>query len=131
VADIDIPIELATARLLGNKLRYVAVRIAGMPAGQRHEAFAAAERWLRQIASYHMSHKEAPHVHHDALQFPDGEVVLLNDLNEGRQASAPAMTEGEAAIDDERIDRFVNNAMNLLRQRVTEIDLGGDPRGGA
>jgi hypothetical protein len=31
--------------------------------------------------------KETPHVHHDALEFPDGQIVLLTALREGQEAS--------------------------------------------
>jgi hypothetical protein len=66
------------ARLLANRLQRIAVEISCMPLEQRHEAFAEAERWLRETA---------------------------NRWN-------PC---------DERIeDDFVNNAMNLLRQFVTD-----------
>jgi len=39
-----------------------------------------------RTAIFRQIHKDAPHVHHDALEFPDGEVVLLTDLNEGQDA---------------------------------------------
>jgi hypothetical protein len=64
-----------TARLFGNRLQRFAVHILGMPLEQRHEAFARAEQWLREIAN-----RRSP--------------------------------------GDERIDDFVNNAMNLLREFV-------------
>jgi hypothetical protein len=31
--------------------------------------------------------KDTPHVHHDALEFPDGQIVLLTALREGQQAT--------------------------------------------
>jgi hypothetical protein len=31
--------------------------------------------------------KETPHVHHDALEFPDGQIVLLTALREGQEAT--------------------------------------------
>ena len=31
--------------------------------------------------------KETPHVHHDALEFPDGQIVLLTRLREGQEAT--------------------------------------------
>ena len=40
-----------------------------------------------KTAIFRQIHKETPHVHHDALEFPDGEVVLLTDLNEGQEAT--------------------------------------------
>jgi hypothetical protein len=40
-----------------------------------------------KTAIFRQIHKDAPHVHHDALEFPDGEVVLLTDLSEGQDAT--------------------------------------------
>jgi hypothetical protein len=46
--------------------------------------------------------KDMPHVHHDALEFPDGQIVLLTVLREGQQATVlqlpadPATLEGKA-----------------------------------
>src|SRR6202035_3468828 len=31
--------------------------------------------------------KETPHVHHDAMEFPDGQIVLLTALREGQEAT--------------------------------------------
>jgi hypothetical protein len=31
--------------------------------------------------------KTAPHVHHDALEFPDGDILLLTYLMEGQEAT--------------------------------------------
>jgi hypothetical protein len=31
--------------------------------------------------------KGTPHVHHDALEFPDGQIVLLTALREGQEAT--------------------------------------------
>jgi hypothetical protein len=55
-----------------------------------------------KTAIFRQIHKETPHVHHDALEFPDGEVVLLTDLNEGQEATvlqlpAQPTTAAEAA----------------------------------
>ena len=41
---------------------------------------------------------EQPCVHHDALEFPDGKIVLVTRLREGRQATVlqmPAAMRGE------------------------------------
>ena len=37
-----------------------------------------------------------PHTHHDALEFPDGEVVLLTYLTEGQQATVLQLPAGAA-----------------------------------
>lgn len=63
------------ARLFVRKLERLAMEVSSMPLEQRHKAFAATEKWLREIAN-----RRSP--------------------------------------GDERIDDFVNNAINLLRQFV-------------
>jgi len=77
---IDVPEDFetkTTARLFQMKLYRAGMEISGTPPEQRHEAFARAERWLREIAN-----RERP--------------------------------------GDERIDDFVNNAMILLQQFVSD-----------
>jgi len=39
------------------------------------------------VASFRQINKGAPHIHHDALEFPDGEIVLLTRLCEGQKAT--------------------------------------------
>lgn len=54
-----------------------------------HEAVPARVARFRQIDA------DAPHVHHDALEFPDGRVVLVTRLIEGQRATVlqlPAKT---------------------------------------
>jgi hypothetical protein len=38
-------------------------------------------------AIFRQINKDEPRVHHDALEFPDGTIVLLTDLHEGQQAT--------------------------------------------
>ena len=38
-------------------------------------------------AIFRQRDKETPHVHHDALEFPDGQIVLLTALREGQEAT--------------------------------------------
>ena len=38
-------------------------------------------------AIFRQINKDNPHTHHDALEFPDGQVALLTDLFEGQQAT--------------------------------------------
>jgi hypothetical protein len=38
-------------------------------------------------AIFRQINKENPYAHHDALEFPDGEVALLTDLLEGQKAT--------------------------------------------
>jgi hypothetical protein len=38
-------------------------------------------------AIFRQINKDNPHTHHDALEFPDGQIVLLTDLFEGQEAT--------------------------------------------
>ena len=40
-----------------------------------------------KVARFRQVHVDKPHVHHDALEFPDGHIVLLTFLEEGQQAT--------------------------------------------
>lgn len=65
--------------------------------------------WLNRVidqttAIFRQVNKERPTSHHDALEFPDGQLVLLTSLCEGQQATvlqlparAKLMIEAEAA----------------------------------
>jgi hypothetical protein len=39
------------------------------------------------VAIFRQINRGALHVNHDALEFPDGEIVLLTDIYEGQHAS--------------------------------------------
>src|SRR5580704_15635218 len=39
-----------------------------------------------KVARFRQVKKDQPHVHHDALEFPDGQIVLLTKLSEGQHA---------------------------------------------
>ena len=39
------------------------------------------------VAIFREINKGVPHIHHDALEFPDGEIVLLTRLYEGQKAT--------------------------------------------
>ena len=38
-------------------------------------------------AIFRQINKDQPHTHHDALEFPDGQIVRLTDLREGQEAT--------------------------------------------
>ena len=40
-----------------------------------------------KVAVFRQVNQDCPHVHHDALEFPDGELVLLTYLMEGQEAT--------------------------------------------
>ena len=78
--------ELAFA----NKVKCVSSRFLGWKATELNHATAI----FRQV------NKEEPRTHHDALEFPDGQIVMLTDLLEGQEATvlqlpAQPMTEAE------------------------------------
>ena len=58
-------------------------------------------------AIFRQVNKHEPRAHHDALEFPDGEIVLLTELVEGQQATVlqlPAQpTTATAATAQERV----------------------------
>jgi hypothetical protein len=56
-------------------------------------------------ALFRQINKDNPHTHHDALEFPDGQIVLLTDLFEDQQATvlqlpAQPATAAEAAAQE-------------------------------
>jgi len=61
--------------------------------------------WSKSIihhktAIFRQVNLDCPHAHHDALEFPDGEIVLLTYLMEGQQATVlqlPAAAVGSKA----------------------------------
>ena len=54
-----------------------------------------------KLAQFRQVNKDQSNVHHDALEFPDGQIVLLTELCEGQHASVlqlpagPRVTTGE------------------------------------
>jgi hypothetical protein len=40
-----------------------------------------------KVARFRQIDTREPHVHHDALEFPDGQIVRVNDLREGQRAT--------------------------------------------
>jgi hypothetical protein len=40
-----------------------------------------------KTAIFRQIDKDTPHVHHDSLEFPDGQIVLLTALREGQEAT--------------------------------------------
>jgi hypothetical protein len=45
------------------------------------------KKFEEKVARFRQVKKEEPHVHHDALEFPDGQIVLLTRLCEGQHAT--------------------------------------------
>jgi hypothetical protein len=52
-----------------------------------------------KVARFRQVHVDKPYVHHDALEFPDGRIVLITRLVEGQRATVlqlPAMPQEKA-----------------------------------
>ena len=60
-----------------------------------------------KVARFRQVKKEQPHVHHDALEFPDGQIVLLTRLCVGQQATVlqlpSAPRTAEEAVEQKRV----------------------------
>jgi hypothetical protein len=62
-------------------------------------------------AIFRQINKDEPYTHHDALEFPDGQIVLLTDLFEHQQATVlqlPAQTATAAEAASEKPVTFVS-----------------------
>ena len=65
----------------------------------------------QKVALFRQINQGKPASHHDALEFPDGEVVLLTRLCEGQRARVlqlPAASRPVNAADEQRRDLIVN-----------------------
>jgi hypothetical protein len=66
---------------------------------------------------------DKPHVHHDALEFPNGEFVLLTRLCEGQFATVlqlPALSRGAGDSEQEKtagaVHQLMANGGNALKR---------------
>ena len=66
-----------------------------------------ARRMKHRTAIFRQLNKEQPRVHHDALEFPDGQTVLLTDLLEGQQATVLQLPEKPATAAEEKAQERV------------------------
>ena len=76
----------------------------------------------QRVARFRQINMEQPCVHHDALEFPDGKVVLVTRLREGQQATVlqmPAANRGErvAAASGGGDERMLETALERLLSR--------------
>ena len=65
----------------------------------------------KKVAQFRQINVGRPMVHHDALEFPDGEIVLLTQLCEGQRARVlqlPATLRPVNAAHEQRRDSIVN-----------------------
>ena len=71
--------------------------------------------WLRnrldhQTAIFRQINKERPAAHHDALEFPDGQLALLTSLEEGQEAvvlQLPTRASNASGVEAERRVAYV------------------------
>jgi hypothetical protein len=73
----------------------------------------------QRLARFRQINTQQPCVHHDALEFPDGKIVLVTRLCEGQQATVlqmPAATSGErdAAAASGGDERMLETALERL-----------------
>jgi hypothetical protein len=70
-----------------------------------------------KVARFRQIDKEKPHVHHDALEFADGQIVLLTHLCEGQHATVlqlPAVPRPEREIAKQQPARSVEHGLPLI-----------------
>ena len=53
-----------------------------------------------KVARFRQINMEEPNVHHDALEFPDGQIVLLNRLCEGQHATVLQLPASPRAMNE-------------------------------
>jgi hypothetical protein len=66
-----------------------------------------ARRMKHRTAIFRQINKEQTRVHHDALEFPDGQTVLLTDLLEGQQATVLQLPAKPATAAEEKAQERV------------------------
>jgi hypothetical protein len=61
------------------------------------------------VAQFRQINVDQPNTHHDALEFPDGKIVLLTELCEGQRATVLQMPAGQrvAAKEAQRQSAFI------------------------
>src|SRR6266480_8112873 len=64
-------------------------------------------RIKHRTAIFRQVNKDQPRVHHDALEFPDGQTVLLTDLLEGQEATVLQLPAQPATAAEEAAQRRV------------------------
>jgi hypothetical protein len=63
-----------------------------------------------KTAIFRQINKDMPHTHHDALEFPDGKIVLLTHLCEGQEATVlqlPAQPTTETEVQEQKRVEYI------------------------
>jgi hypothetical protein len=66
-----------------------------------------AKKLDEKVARFRQVNKEQPHVHHDALEFPGGEIVLLTGLRPGQHATVLQLPSAPCTRDEAEAQRRV------------------------
>jgi hypothetical protein len=70
--------------------------------------FSSGERSIGQtVAIFRQINKDEPRAHHDALEFPDGRIVLLTMLSEGQEATVLQLPAAPTTAAEEEAQRRV------------------------
>src|SRR5215831_9583579 len=72
-----------------------------------------------RMAIFRQIDKDVPQVHHDALEFPDGTLVLLTDLHEGQQATVLQLPAQPKTLAKQRPRRASCASANI--RRITRL----------
>jgi hypothetical protein len=72
-----------------------------------------------RVAIFRQIHLNNPCTHHDALEFPDGQVLLLTHLRAGQRATVLQLPVRSATQAEERSERRVESSYHLQRHRST------------
>jgi hypothetical protein len=62
--------------------------------------FRSRHRVAHKVARFRQVSNGRPHVHHDALEFPDGQIVLLTQLCEGQHATVLQLPAARITTDE-------------------------------
>ena len=63
------------------------------------------KKFGQKVARFRQVKKDQPHEHHDALEFPDGQIVLVTRLCEGQHATVlqlPAAPRSEEEAEEQK-----------------------------
>jgi hypothetical protein len=75
----------------------------------------------QRLARFRQVNMDQPCVHHDALEFPDGKIVLVTRLVEGQRATVlqmPAVPRGEARAHTGPLEHSLEEALERLLSGV-------------
>lgn len=96
----------AVCVLPGTELAFDADIVSGVPSGYLFDSSAVdVETAQHRTARFRQINKEHERMHHDALELPDGEIVMLTSLAIGQKATVlqlPATPKNEVEVEEQR-----------------------------